>query len=593
MKKTALVIFGKTLSEKERHKLQRKETYDVVIAPRALCVDFVGYGKEIIYLEDYIDAGSIYEASAFAEELSLQVLPNGQRVTKSFTYKGYELWWIHYNTLFLNLCMPYIQYKRLLVYLKNFNVVYIHGVPCNQNVFSAYLVAYGCSINFINKSRPRVLTFFPVGILIQIFLTLVFLPILVLRKHDILVFTGDKFAKDSDYDFRMEFIYKELRKRKISFVESIRSLEPWSIILGHAWKRKRGVTYATAVTFLARYISQSTWAHHKFFKQFSFDVFSSVPDAEERFRLMLATRYLATAHYDMWEIRIMRALLKLLGVKAAFIAAANERNFHTVLSCKLNNIPVVGILHGSASVHYNVYDFMCSYDGEKIMSVDKYGVWSEWWKEYYSTYSKAYNKEQLYVSGLMRPYEIPQTTITNLPQSKTPIRVLFVSEQLATPSEVLPYLQSLMCQSDISLYLVFRPYRDGFEAWLAEYAPEVLAALGEERILRNGIKEALAGGDVVVGSHSTAVLEALFQKKPMVFFETKKWGDYFNLAEYSKEYSFYAHSPEELVDLILKSKSIPADILTQLQYRFFGNPYQNGSEWVVDELVSVLHQKNV
>ena len=592
MENTALIIFTKNLSPKDKKVLQQQSLYEVVVSPEEVREEVALLARTWVSIEEYIAPGSIYEASILADELSRAVLPDGTRVTKSFMYKGFELWWIHYNTLFLSLCMPFIRYKALLEYVKEYREVHVHGVSCNQLVFSAYLTAHGCTVRFLNESQSLVRTLFPVGILVQIFLTLLSLPVLMVTRQKVLVFTGDKFAKGGDYDFRMEYIYRELRKQKISFVESIRSLESWKTVLAHAYIRKRPVLYATAIMYVARYISIFTWSHHKQVRLFSPEKFSSVPDPEKRFKLIFATQCLTTAYYDVWEIRMQRVLLRFIGVKAMFAPAANERNLHTVLGAKLNKIPTIGILHGSASQYYNAYDFTPSYDGEKSMSVDTYGLWSEWWKEYYSMYSKAYRKEQLCVSGLMRPYDIPQVTNVIAVRGQVPLRVLFVSEQLAVPSEIIPYLEALSRRKDVETYLVFRPYRDEFEAWLTKNRPDILSMFGEERILRNGIKEALASGDVVVGSHSTAVLEALFQKKPMVFFETKKWGDYFSLAGYSTEYSFYAHSPSELIDAIQKITSIPVHVLEKLEERFFGDPSRNGSKWVVDRIASMLRDTN-
>ena len=247
-------------------------------------------------------------------------------------------------------------------------------------------------------------------------------------------------------------------------------------------------------------------------------------------------------------------------------------------------------MHGVASRSYNVYDFLPAFDGAKMLSVDKYGLWSEWWKGYYVKNSKAYRKEQLYVSGPMRP---PTPDIPHIHKDQRPdssVRVLFVSEQLAVPEEVFPYLELLLKEEDISVYLTFRSYRDGFEVWLKENHPETLETVGKSNILRDGINSAVDKCDVVVGTHSTAVLESLFNLKPFVFFHTKKWGDYFNLKGYSNAFKFYTESTEELIESIGESKNVSKETLKKLQNRFFGDPYKNGSKWVVEQAEQVLRQ---
>jgi len=403
-----------------------------------------------------------------------------------------------------------------------------------------------------------------------------------------MLFTGDKFDKSKDYDFRMKFIYQELRERNISFVEFIRSLEPWRKVLRHVLVRKRPVVYSEAVIFVGRFLSFITGGHSFAKQKFGPHFFASEKDPEMRFKFIVATGYLLRVYDDVWAIRIMKSILWVIGVRVAFITAVLERNFHAFLGCKLNAIPIVGILHGVASRHYNTYDFLPAFDGEKMLSVDKYGLWSEWWKKYYLENSKAYRPEQLHVSGLMRPLERENNTSPashELQKTNDPIKVLFVPGELSEPKEIMPYLQTLMETEGISVHLTFRPYRDAFERWLTENNPQIVNEIGEEKVLRGSINEAISQCDFVVGSYSTAALEALLQLKPLTFFKTCKWGDYFDLKDLDNEGRFFASNPEELADFVRKSGGISKDILKKLRERFFGRSGENGGRWVVEQLL--------
>jgi len=223
-----------------------------------------------------------------------------------------------------------------------------------------------------------------------------------------------------------------------------------------------------------------------------------------------------------------------------------------------------------------------------MLSVDKYGVWSDWWRDYYIKNSKAYKPEQIYISGPMRPLIKKEKSSKTTKEPGAPLKILFVSEQLAIPEEVMPYLEALIDRKDVSVYLTFRPYRDTFETWLKANKPEILDRFGPDRILRDGINDAISKCDLVVGTMSTAVIEALYDLKPMLLFYTKKWGDYFDLENYSNKYKFYAENPEEFVNYIEKRIEIPASELKRLRERFFGDPYKNGSKWVVEEVESEL-----
>ena len=96
---------------------------------------------------------------------------------------------------------------------------------------------------------------------------------------------------------------------------------------------------------------------------------------------------------------------------------------------------------------------------------------------------------------------------------------------------------------------------------------------------------------MVVGTHSTAVLESLFQFKVPIFFDTHKWGDYFNLKEYGVDQSFFASNYEELIKKIQLAKNVSPDEIIELRKRFFGDSYKNGSAWVVEQMEKYLTER--
>jgi hypothetical protein len=179
----------------------------------------------------------------------------------------------------------------------------------------------------------------------------------------------------------------------------------------------------------------------------------------------------------------------------------------------------------------------------------------------------------------MRPLTVSQS-----PPLSGPIKVLFISEQLAAPQEVLPYLEALLNETQLQVYAKFRPYHDGFEEWLREHRPDLLEKIDKSRIFRGEMQEAVAKCDVVIGSHSTAVLEALLQLRRPLFFMTGKQGDFFDIRSFESSYSFLAETPEELIRLTEQSREIPKEVLRSLQERYFGDPTRNGSAWVVTEI---------
>lgn len=569
MTRTALILFK---SELPKRSSAWWGQFNALIAPVSLESEAKKRGLSFESLESFVDAGSIQEAAAFLSELAQVTYPNGVRVSESVTYEGYELWWLHYDELYYRQCLPYTKYRRLLTYLLKFSHVTLCAPPSSP-LFHAFLGAHGANYRIEDGSRSIP----PIGIWLQVFISLVSWPLLVIKRPSVLLYTGDLFDPPRDHSFRMRFIYEELYRRNISFVEFIRSMESTKTMLSHAFVRRRPVVYSYAIKVVISWLAGRRVDYAR--------VVSNSTAADHAFKLALVSTYIRNVRGVTWSIKVMNLLVRSIGVRAALIPAASSRTGHEVLGCKIANIPTIGVLHGAASQYYNVYDFMPEFRGKKRLSLDLYGMWSSWWRDYYLANGKAYGPDQLVVSGPMRPMRAD--AVPHL-RGNGPIKVLFVSEQLAEPSEVLPYLSVLLNDSRVEVIFTFRSYRDGFEDWLKAHHPEMLRRVKEENIIRTGIQEAIDRSDVVVGSHSTAVLEALFQMRPIIFFNTRKWGDYFGLEPLNEKYGIFANNPEQLVRFVIESESAPESTLKELREMFFGDAQKNGSAWVVDEVEKYL-----
>ena len=558
--------------------------FGAVIGPRTVAETAEKYNLEYIDIESLLLPGSIQDAEVLVRTLSVLTNSEGQKISKMGSFDGYDLWWIHYDDLYYRYCFPYTQYKLLLTKLSEFTDVHLYN-PSSATLFNYYLEAHGCAVHVIGAKEPK----FPnVSLWIQAALSLLYFLVLVVQKPRLMVWTSDLFDPPHDYDFRMRYIYEELRRKKTPFVEFIRSIEPWRTVIEHAIRRNRPVVYSHALATILRLFAGYLAPGDSKKVQVMFPKFAT---AEDKFRFLVATHYLRTVTGDRWAIRLMEFILVSIGVQTAIITTAVSRSFHEVIACKRRNIPTVGILHGIASKDYNVYDFMPEFEGTKPMSLDLYGVWSSWWKEYYLHHGVVYTPEQLIVSGPMRPLLVER--LEKSVRTDGQVRVLFISEQLGTPSETVPYLEALLSSPGIEVYIKFRSYRDGFESWLMKNRPDILERVPESRILRTGMSEAIAVCDVVVGSHSTAVVEALLYLKPPVLFSTSKWGDYFSLKTLNLCQKLIADTPEEFIELIYASTKIEEEVLLKLQNRLFGDPHMNGSFWVVSKAEQLLSVKNL
>ncbi len=570
--KSVLVVFGDDLPKKKKSWWRQ---FDRIIAPKSLQEKIQGRGVGFVDIGSLISYGSIQEANGLVSELSRITVADGRTLPKSVIWQGYELWWMHYDDLMYGFCMPYTEYHKLLAYLKDFDKAYLYQPPC-FNLFRYFLRAHNRQCIILKRFRLRNLLPIPFGVFIQLMLTPGFLLWLKIIGPKLIFWTSDKLSLPYDYELRQKFIYEELRRRKVTFVEFIRSIESWSTVLRHAWRRKRPVIYSTAIIdtlhSFARLFGEN--------KRNGFDEDSP----EKRFWFSVAAHYLGNLRGTIWSIRAMEFILRWVGIRSAIIDAACNRTFHEVLGCKLNGIKTVGIQHGASTRYYFVSDFLPNFDGEKAVSVDKYGLWSEWWREYYLANSRAYKEDQLLVSGPMRPLD-RATLPHDVAQSKEgPLKVLFIASQQAAPEETMPYIFKLLETKDFILQFKFRPYRDDFENWLKEHYPDVLE---KAKIFRGHTQEAISQSDVTVGSHSSVVLEGTLQLKPFVLFWTNKWGDYFDIKLIEGGGRFFADNPEDLVDKIRRGINVPKDDLKKMQERFFGDPYQNGSQWAVEQAIEL------
>lgn len=563
MKEAVLVLFTSELPHRPRKWWKQ---FGTLIAPEECAPAAKTHGLTFESLHNFTAPGSVEEAATFLSELARTTLPDGTRISGSVTYAGYELWWLSYDELFYRQCIPYTQYRRLLEHLLDFEGVTLYKPPAFQ-LLRSFLSAHGARYSIIGAPK----TFPAAGIWLQVLISLLSWPILIIKRPETLVYTGDLFDPPRDHSFRMRFIYDELYRRKLPFVEFIRSMEPGRTMLAHAWKRRRPVIYSYALKIVIG------WCTGLFGRKV-FDVGEG--SSEEVFKRMLAATSLHNTRALAWSIICMNVLVRTIGIRSAIIPAASSRTMHEVLGCREAGVPSIGILHGAASRFYNVYDFMPEYVGEKRLGLDVYGMWSEWWRNYYLAYGKVYGPHELVVSGPMRP-------IVDVPQRTAPkgghLKVLFIAEQLAEPTEVVPYLEELMRSSGMELFFKFRPYNDGFEEWLKKHRPDLYARMDPAHIMHGAMPECIARCHVVVGSHSTAVLEAVLQLTPMVFFHTKKWGDYFGLEPFNTTYGILAKNPRQLIQFVMQSQNAPRKTLEKLREMFFGDPHKNGSAWLVDE----------
>jgi hypothetical protein len=163
-------------------------------------------------------------------------------------------------------------------------------------------------------------------------------------------------------------------------------------------------------------------------------------------------------------------------------------------------------MHGRQNeYHVGLMAYGCR--DEQTIAVDGYYVWSEYFRNVVLTHSQLYTGANTHVCGHPRLRQRPYGSR----RSGSPV-VLFLCEQNVPPAEIRPYLEALV-QTPYDVVVRRRPGMP-----IPSELHDVVAR-HPERIRvddRPDVFDALAAADVVVGNHSTVLLESWVVRVPPV-----------------------------------------------------------------------------
>ena len=215
-------------------------------------------------------------------------------------------------------------------------------------------------------------------------------------------------------------------------------------------------------------------------------------------------------------------------------------------------------------------------------SCDVYGVWSEYYLEYFRKYSKISTKDSFQFSGLLRPVKNMNQVSPFERISEDKIKVLLISEPLVSVMEIIPYIKRLLENNDIEVAIKVRPMvRDSYY----EKMKVKLPCTKNLDIFSGDIHEVGKKFDVFVGSYSTAVIEASLIGKISVLLDTKKWGDYLDIDTLISGQTLLVKNPEALCNHIFSriENERSLNTIKLIKDRFFGGN-RDGAQWIVDQL---------
>ena len=148
--------------------------------------------------------------------------------------------------------------------------------------------------------------------------------------------------------------------------------------------------------------------------------------------------------------------------------------------------------------------------------------------------------------------------------------------------EISPFLNEIISQEKFEVGIKIRPMiNDGF----AERLQRLIPGIKNIKVHQGLLLDIASEYDFFVGSHSTAVIEASIMGKLSILFDTKMFGDYFEIKEKFADSKVFISSPKEFPSILNWRIENEEEVksIQLIRERFFGEN-KNGAKWVVNQL---------
>ena len=517
----------------------------------------------IFYIEDYLKDASVSEARKLTDKVFL----NNKEFISKYEYASYRITWSWYSDIF-QFFISYLEICKLIeeIDLLGSNSLIINKIPHKyskvlETYFFNKIVTQNISKNtFIVSIKVFVFNLF---MLVYSFISIIFL--VIKKKKRVATYTGDFVYKNTRSDFRLNHLYKKYEDNNVNYIEFIRETTSINFFI-NIFKRKRPAIYFTSIIYFVNLFTKKSQYSKK-----PLDFYQSV-----------LFRFHHSNVVFLKSLTIFKKILKILRIKSFVLFSFSSRSAHLAVAAKSLNIKTIGLMHGLQQKEYACYEFMESYNESKKIGCDVYGVWSQYYADYFQKYSKIISSDAIQYSGLLRPIDNFDESISFKRISNEKIKVLVISEPLVSVKEIIPYLRTLLNRTNIEIAFKVRPMiRD-------KYYEDMLMELPEIASLKKydcKIEEAALDYDVFIGSHSTAVIEASLYGKISILVNTIKFGDYFDMNSLAPNNELLVSDPHLLYENIMNRVKNEYALKTcqDIRKRFFGEN-RDGSEWVMEQL---------
>jgi hypothetical protein len=518
---------------------------------------------------------------SFYSLLSSSSIQEARRITANFFLNHsqkmnfpkvpYDSQWAFYDLFYNRIALPFTQLNHLKNTLNDSrNITIINCPPIFQRMLKGLGELYDCNINFESSADNDLKVLFInlynliQNIVLSIISLVSFLYLIFTspNSNKLGIWSGDFLDKTGTSDPRLLPYIELLIKHKTSYIEFIRHAnQPLSTNIKNLVKRKRPVIFYLAIESFIPFKPPMGNSNLKFksnedILKFAFEI------------------YKLEAHRLKKSISLWSHIFKLLKIKKFMPWFLSSRTASLLWAAKINKSPTIGMMHGMSQIENMGHEYMPEYSGEPI-STDFYGVWGNKWKKDFSNFSKIYPKDGIEISGPLRPPLKGTNTFKTYKQP--PFQILLISEPNVPPSQVMPYVEAIIDNPQYEVTLKVRPSgADPYHDSLKKNFPKLYSKLN---ISSQNIALAFPMADLVIGSYSTAVIEAGLFQCPFLFLNTQKWGDYFKLTEEKKYGSLFIHDPSQFIKAIDESLKLQDFSIYDSLINDFFSP-SNGANWL-------------
>lgn len=415
-----------------------------------------------------------------------------------------------------------IDFQYSLTFLQNLNRLTVEGKPVAdkfcwkgydlwqsyQQILFQEIKQFSISQSEVRKQKKALVsikTFLTV--LIMSFLAVISASVMVIARRRVLIYEIDNTASRFRSDFRMADVHEALRNRGIKYFEIFHTVLGRKTLINFL-TRRRPALYLEFPDWLSfRKVSnqEMSWVEN-----LDYDIFSS--QKEKEFAKLLLRQTVRHFRKSCTRILFWSKALPLLGVKKIYLI--DDGRFYTdlILAARFSGIKTYAIQHGHFT-KYHVGWIQAKHSSGAAIAPNRFIVWSSYWKKELIHLGTFIPENSILVAGSRTPKKIFEKKKTERREET----VVLVPYEIDGPKkEIADYINEVLKCKNVRVIFKTRPDRPP-EQQLREYNLQ-------ENMPRFSVMsdtgKAMEEADIVAGSYSTFLYEALWYDKRVALFDT-------------------------------------------------------------------------